>query len=377
MNDFFHITYRLFLQDGDKLEERIRSLQLEQSAELPGNVVASIGMQHVTGEVIRQEAADVDGAFDVTIAWPQQNHGNEITQFLNVLFGNISLKQGIMITGIRWSDVSPALFRGPSFGIPRIRELWGIPVRPLSCTALKPVGYSSEQLAGLAFELAVGGMDIIKDDHGLADQPSAPFIERVKHCVAAMDRAADKTGIRSRYFPNITADFSLVKDRYEMACEMGADGVLLSPMLAGPSVMHHLAHLSANGGIPIMAHPAFSGRYIADGSGMRCGFEAGLFYGGLFRALGADFVIYPNYGGRFSYSQETCHDINRQARGTETPFPAAFPTPGGGMQLDRMSHWIRTYGNDTTFLIGGSLYEDSRGLEAAARAFANILAEKA
>ena len=34
----------------------------------------------------------------------------------------------------------------------------------------------------------------------------------------------------------------------------------------------------------------------------------------------------------------------------------AFPVPGGGIDVDRIPHWVRAYGADTVFLVGGSLY---------------------
>ncbi len=422
MSDRFHVTYLLTLTADEDPEERIRALQLEQSAELPDHVVHSLGMQHVAGSVTSVTSLDASverlrGALrqlEVTIAWPGNNHGSEITQLLNVLFGNISMKTGIAVTDIRWEDLSggnATILSGSAFGIARIREKWDIHGRALACTALKPMGFSSRKLADLAYRFALGGVDIIKDDHGLADQHTAPFTERVKMCVEAVDRAAQKTGRRSRYFPNVTTDPHRVAERYEQAAGLGADGVLLCPMLVGPALMHHLARL--NTGLPIMAHPAFSGPYVAQGiapgstdtrqefpatdstakrdvtgSTVRAGspstrkkahvtvphgFEPGLFYGGLMRALGADFTIYPNTGGRFSFSRETCDAINDHARRDGQPFARCFPTPGGGMQRDRMAHWLDTYGIDTTFLMGGSLFEDPAGIEAASRAFMEAL----
>ena len=417
MSDSFHVTYLLTLFPGEEPEERIRALQLEQSAELPDGVVHKLGMQHVAGSVVRTESvAELHGEplaepsaeenppegahpqarqIKVTIAWPRGNLGNEITQLLNVLFGNISMKRGIAITDIRWEDLSgpEGLLKGPAQGIDRIRSNWDIPLRALACTALKPMGCSSVQLAELAYKFALGGVDIIKDDHGLADQSTAPFAERVRLCVEAMDRAAQKTGRRSRYFPNITADPHRVTERFELAAELGADGVLLIPMLAGPALMHHLAR--RNSGLPIMAHPAFSGSFVINDpmysvagqvsaksgpganalveSGAAHGFEAGLFYGGLMRALGADFTIYPNSGGRFSFSRQVCDAINSHARRPDHPFAPCFPTPGGGMQRDRMASWLQDYGTDTTFLMGGSLFEDPAGIEAASRAFMETL----
>ena len=54
------------------------------------------------------------------------------------------------------------MFPGAKFGIAGLRELLGVPDHPLLCTALKPMGKSSEEFAKMAYCFARGGIDIIK-----------------------------------------------------------------------------------------------------------------------------------------------------------------------------------------------------------------------
>ncbi len=258
------------------------------------------------------------------------------------------------------------LFKGPQFGIEGVRSRYEITGRPLSATALKPLGCSSKALADLAFQFAVGGIDLIKDDHGLANQVYAPFEERVRACVGAIRKAAQRMGRRSYYFPNITADAGEVESRYRVAEESGADGVLICPHVAGLTMMHRLARME--GELPVIAHPAFAGSLTTDESQ---GFAPDFLYGQLWRALGADFVIYPNTGGRFSFTLPQCRSINKAARRPDTLFKASLPMPGGGIKVENVSRWMNEYGTDTCFLIGGSLYQHTRGIEAASRVFAN------
>lgn len=432
MSNTFAVTYLLTLSNGETIEERIRQLQLEQSAELPDSVVASLGMDRVTGRVERHpddtpfpallsgmerspDDTPVPATFSgmkrtdlqhlITIHWPLENIGGDLSQLLNILFGNVSMKHGVALLDIAWDqlahsmpgkeslnkeepgevrsgevepdddvtkvqDAGRNLPGGPSMGIDAIRRKWQIPDRALSSTALKPLGSRTEQLAERAYHFARGGIDLIKDDHGLFDQSAAPFRKRVAACLQAVDRASQETGYRSRYFPNITADGDDTLRRFEWAVRQGVDGVMLAPMLSGLPMMHKMARMET--GIPIMAHPAFSGSFIARDSWPH-GFEPSLFYGALWRAFGADFIIYPNTGGRFSFDAGTCEAINREARRPDRPFVRSFPTPGGGVQLDKMPHWLERYGPDTVFLIGGSLYDKPQGIEAAARAFTNQL----
>ena len=57
----------------------------------------------------------------------------------------------------------------------------------MTCAALKPQGLSSEALGELAHAFALGGVDFIKDDHGIATQPYSSFAVRVPAIMAAVN----------------------------------------------------------------------------------------------------------------------------------------------------------------------------------------------
>ena len=89
---------------------------------------------------------------------------------------------------------------------------------------------------------------------------------------------------------------------------------------------------------------------------------------------GADAVIFPNYGGRFSLSVEECVSIanaGKEPMGTMKP---VFPCPAGGMQLDRVSDMVKNYGKDVMMLIGGGLFSCGEDLAANCRRFADTVA---
>lgn len=219
----------------------------------------------------------------------------------------------------------------------------------------------------MAYRFALGGMDCIKDDHGLADQPYAPFQRRLEACVAGVERANRETGGTSGYWPHISAVGEDLLRRLEAAAQAGAAGVLVCPHLVGPAALAEVARHVA--GLPVMAHPAFSGSYTQPRHGMTRAF----LYGALWRALGADFVIHPNAAGRFSFSEAECQAIHAAARGPQAGHAAAWPTPGGGMQRATLARWVGAYGPDTCFLIGGSLYQHPDGLTAAAAEIHSLL----
>lgn len=385
-SDRFTVTYLVNASSQVDAEKRAADITIEQTAEMPVDAIPEWITDEWTGLVREIEPADeylnskrrakesqvvkshaTDKQFRATISYPLHATGNEISQTLNLLFGNISLKPGIRVLSLDWEPLKE-LFPGPRFGVSGLRRRLGVPGRTLTCTALKPMGLNFAELADLAYRFARGGIDIIKDDHGLANQQPAPFVDRVKAVVSAVNRAADRTGRKSAYYPNITADGVETWRRYEIAEELGADGVLISPELTGLSTLAALA--KAGSGLPLMAHPAFSGGHVLN---PEHGLSPDFYYGSLWRALGADAVIYPNASGRFSFSDQQCVAINDRLRGAESPFKPAFPVPAGGIQRDSVEKWIELYGPDTIILIGGSLYQHPNGIESAAREFQHLV----
>lgn len=349
MDDSLRVHYRLRCEQGEDAEDKVVGIALEQTAELPARCIPRELLSSHTGQVDSLEQLD-DGLWDATIVYPSHLVAGELTQLLNLLFGNISLKHGILVRAVDWPESLLRHFGGPGHGIPGLRVLTDVPAgQPMTCTALKPVGSSSTDLAEQAHAFALGGIDIIKDDHGITDQPAAPFDQRLSACQAAVERANRKSGGHSLYFPNVTTSMDRLPGRLTAARDAGCRGVLLSPWLCGLDSMR-LARDQY--GLAVMAHPALTGSYFTPDHGM----APELILGDLFRLAGADASVYPNTGGRFGFSQATCEAINSRLRTPLGELLAAAPTPGGGMDAMRAPHWIRSYGADTILLIGGSLY---------------------
>jgi len=365
----FKITYQVTVQQGEQIDQKVEGMCLEQTTELPRGVLNAGIEEKAVGKPVGREQLGEE-QYRVVISWPIADVGDDISQFLNILYGNISLQPGIRILNGEWSKLYKIVFEGPSYGIDGIRNKYDISSRPLSSTALKPLGSSPSELADLCYRFALGGIDIIKDDHGLANQEFAPFEERVEACVSAIKQAAQKNGRRSYYYPNITAFASESVERYKKAAQMGADGVLICPHITGLETMHRLARLEVD--LPIIAHPAFSGGLTTHETQ---GLSPGFLYGQLWRALGADFVIYPNKGGRFTFTTEECKAINRAARDEESPFKKSLPMPAGGIKMQNVERWIQEYGQDTAFLIGGNLYEHADGIQAASEQFCQKISQ--
>lgn len=347
----FTVVYRLAGSEKDALE-KARDICLEQTVEFPVELVpAGFIQEQVVGKIEAFMPAE-KGQYQAEISFAADTAAQELTQLLNVIFGNISIKPGYRVEEIRLPEVLLQLFQGPRFGREGLRDLLQVEKRPLLFTALKPMGLSSRELAGLAYQFALGGIDIIKDDHGLTNQPFAPFQERVKLCVEAVERANQESGQKSIYVANITAPYGEILDRARFAKENGAGGLLVAPGLVGFDAMRLLAEDDSIA-LPVFSHPAMLGTYVLHP-------ENGISHEALFvqlvRLAGADGTIYPNFGGRFSFSRDECGRIAAGTAASMGQLKSIFPCPGGGMSIDNIPEMFKIYGPDVIFLVGGGIF---------------------
>jgi S-methyl-5-thioribulose 1-phosphate isomerase len=354
----FRATYHLKSEAQADASVKARDIAREQTVEVPEDTAPEVEARLV-GRIESLEP-DGSGRWRVVIAYDPVIVGGDVTALFNLLFGNISMKPAVRLIDLDFPASMLQSLPGPRFGIPGIRDLCGAPRRPLVCTATKPLGLDARALAQLCYRFARAGADIVKDDHNLADQASAPFGERVERCQEAVERANRETGGRTLYFPNVTGPLTSFEERLALTVRAGCRGVLVNLLPQGVDA----ARAIGQRGLAVLSHPTMSGAFF----GTDHGIAADILYGLLYRVIGSDGVVYTNVGGRFSYfTLELCQAINRRLRTPLGPMRPAFPVPGGGVDAARIAFWIDAYGDDTMFLIGSSLLR-APDLEAATRA---------
>jgi ribulose-bisphosphate carboxylase large chain len=340
---------------------RADALAVEQSVEVPLDAIRD---ERIRAEILARVASirpSSDG-FDVVLEIATATTGHEISQLMNMLFGNCSLHPEVELADVQFPERYCTSFRGPRFGIAGIRECTGAHGRALTCTAIKPQGSTIDQLSELARTFVRAGIDVIKDDHGLANQAFSPFAERVPAIQRAVDQANGQAGGRACYAPTLSGGPQALLEQLRISADCGVAMVLVAPMLVGLPVFGELADRV---GVPILAHPAFAGASRI---------APPLLVGRLFRLLGADATIFPNHGGRFSYGRDTCLAIARAAREPWEGFAPVLPVPAGGMTLARVDDVIEEYGIETMLLIGGGLLTAGDALLDHSRAFVERVA---
>lgn len=349
-------TYRL---RGPDPAARARAIAVEQSIEMPPEAVTTPRiLAEVVGEVL--DVTDRGGGVaDATIGLAAETVGGDAGQLLNMLFGNTSLHPDVTLIDASVPPALAAAFGGPRQGIAGLRARLGVSGRALAGSALKPQGLDPAGLAALAHRFAAGGIDLVKDDHGLADQAAAPFAARVPAVAAAIRQA----GTRTAYAPSLSGHHGTMRAQIRLARDHGLDCVLIAPMIAGLATFQALRAEFPDA--IFLAHPAMGGA-------ARIAPE--FLIGTLFPLLGADAVIFPTHGGRFGYSAATCARLAAAARTPPAGRPA-LPVPAGGITLQRVPELLDFHGPDTMLLIGGSLLLARETLTEATAGFMRAVAD--
>ncbi len=371
--DFIAATYRLTCSAAD-VERLSHDIALEQTVEVPDALIACSDLREAVvgrvGSISAVRSPSGPGSseqFDVRIDYPA-DLATGLGALINLIYGNISLKQRIRLRDLQLPDSVLRTFRGPNLGIEGLRQTLGVYGRPLLATALKPRGSTPEHLANRANQFAAGGGDLVKDDHNLIDASFEAFRERVSLCQQATIAGSQESGRPCLYFPNLAGPTGELERRAELLVRLGVRGVLIAPLIVG---LDHVRHLADRFPLAFMAHPTFAGAYFHDATH---GVEPGLLLGTLFRLAGCDATIYPNLGGRFSFTADDCRQIDRLARAPLGNLRSAWPSPAGGMSYDNLEQMAKDCGEDSIFLIGGALLGDSADLKSSTARFRDQIA---
>jgi len=125
-------------------------------------------------------------------------------------------------------------FPGPKFGIKGSREFIGLDdSQPLLGTIIKPCcGLTPEEAAEKAYQAALGGAVLMKDDEKMMNPEYCPFEKKVRLVAEGLKKAQDETGKRVIYAPHLTARPDKIRDMALRAIEYGATGVMFNAILA-------------------------------------------------------------------------------------------------------------------------------------------------
>jgi 2,3-diketo-5-methylthiopentyl-1-phosphate enolase len=366
-------TYRLYDDKADfhkKAQGIAVGLTVGSWTDLPE--AAKEQMQKHLGQVVSVVEHEPEGTesgeryADITIAYPDLNFSRDLPAFLVTAFGKLSMDGKIKLIDIEPSAQFLNAFPGPKFGVQGVRGLLGVHDRPLVMSIFKSViGHDLNNLREQFLQQALGGVDLIKDDEILFENPLTPLEERVKACISAAQEAEQATGQKLLYFTNLTGSTFKLKDNAKRAISAGANGLLFNVLAYGFDALAELA-ADPDINVPIAAHPAMAGAMYPS---IHHGISAPLLLGKLMRIAGADLSLFPSPYGSVVMPKAENLAVMEALLSPSLPQAAAFPVPSAGIHPGLVPLIMGDFGPEVVVNAGGGVHGHPLGSAAGGRAF--------
>jgi len=324
-------------------------------------------MKYLDGTV---ESIQAEGAGYITeISYPEElfEIGN-IPQYLSVIAGNLFGLSGIDAVRLLDVDFSKNVvsFKGPRFGIEGIRKIIGTTQseRPHLGTIIKPkVGLNPRDTAEVAFQAAIGGVDLIKDDETLTNQPFCLLEERVPRVMERLDQVKSETDRTVLYAVNVSTAGDRIVERAEEAVELGANMVMIDAIVCGLDAVRAVSE-DGQVPVPIHVHRTMHGaitRNREHGVAMRP-------YCRLIRMLGGDQLHTGAVSGKMDHDSNEILKDNMTLTESFYVLKDTFPVASGGLHPRGVAYELQTLGTDITLQAGGGIHGHPDGTAAGARA---------
>ena len=309
-----------------------------------------------------------DGGYLTRICFPNEifEKGN-IPQYLSVIAGNLFGLGKLEAVRLLDIDLPENLCGcGPKFGIEGVRKIVGTEVscRPHIGTIIKPkVGLNPKDTAQVAYEAALGGLDLIKDDETLTNQTFCPLFERLEAVMDALDRAKDETGKQVLYAVNVTTGGDRIVELAHKAVSAGANMLMVDVLTAGFSAIQALAEDPAIN-VPIHVHRTMHGALTRNphhGIAMRP-------IAKLVRSAGGDQLHTGSVSGKMGSKAGEVLADNIEITKPLSYLKPVFPVSSGGLHPGKVAAEISKLGTDIILQAGGGIHGHPDGTTAGTRA---------
>lgn len=359
--DYAVATYLVYGADYGNILDKAGAFAVGQS------VGTWIQVPGITAEMVERSQARVldvipagevcgEQVFLLRLAFPCVNFGGSLAMLLTSLVGN-DVSTALHTRLVDLSFTGSSGFAGPRQGMAQLRQLTGVTNRPLVLNMIKPcLGFCPNEGAKLFFEVAKGGMDLIKDDELLGSPNYNTVAARTKAYLKAADAASQYSGKTTVYLPNITASPSKMRENAKAVLDAGAKACLVNFVFAG---LDTLAELCEEFGdrLFIMAHYAGVGVL----GWKHGGIANSVFLGTLPRLAGAHamMTMYPNHG-----DCAAMYDFFRTVQAQRLPMgdiPPLLTAVGGGITPRNQALVQNELGSDVVIGIGGGVQGHPQG----------------
>ncbi len=304
--------------------------------------------------------------FIIIVAFPIININYQIPELITTLYGNISMLSRLKLLDVFLPKSFVSHFQGPKFGIAGIRKLLDVHGRPLLCGMIKPcVGISAKTAGKLVYEMAMGGIDIIKDDELLADPEFCSVEARLSECMKGIQKACKQTGKKTLYTINVTDTPSLMVKKALKVQKMGGNALMVNAYAVGYGALQELAE-NKQIELPILAHPAYAGSQFES---PLYGLTSNLIFGKFLRLSGADMLIYPGPFGKVPLVKEKAVRVAHELTYPMYNLKKVLPGPAAGNYPGMVTEMMEYFGNDFLIGAGGGIHAHPDGVVAGVKAF--------
>ena len=376
--EYIVATYLMQYPPNIDMRQMGQALAVEQSTgtwtPVPGetaevrrrHVAKLIGMWEVPDRAWDVPADLPERHYIVQIAFPEVNIGPQIPMLFTAVIGNISLFGKVKLLELRFPEKFVAGFKGPKFGIEGMRKVLNVPKRPLINIMIKPcTGWTAEWGQGAFRAVALGGVDVIKDDELIANASFNTVEERVKLIMRAEKQVYEERGEHTLYAVNVSDEIPKVFENARRAIGAGANCLMVNYLAVGFPILRALAE-DPDIQVPILGHMDVAGVYYASPDH---GISASLILGKLARLAGADMVVYPYHRGKVALTRDQCVHVGRNLTFPFYNIRPSWPMPSGGIYPYLVPQIVEDFGMDVMIGAGGGVHAHPLGATAGGKAF--------
>ncbi len=289
-----------------------------------------------------------------------------MAQYVSVVAGNLfGLRRldSVRLMDIEFPDALTR-FKGPKFGITGVRRLIGSKDRPHVGTIIKPkVGLTPEDTAAVAYQAAIGGVDLIKDDETLTDQKFCPIDRRLPLVMKRIEEAKDETGREVLYAVNISTRADQIIGRALHALDLGANMIMVDVFTTGFGALQALGE-DPRIRVPVHVHRTMHAAFTRNpehGTAM-------LPWARIIRMLGADQLHIGTVGGKMSHDAPEVKASVGALKCSCCGMKPTFPVSSGGLHPGNVEHELAMLGTDIILQAGGGIHGHPDGTAAGAKA---------
>ncbi len=368
--DYVIATYLLTGCDYSDVLRRVGNFAVGQTigtwVAVPG--ITAEMVERYQGRVLGVVAVPAgDGAeeFVLRVAFPSEHFGGSLTMLMTALVGNdVSTSLQVKLVDLELAGAGALLPEAKPLGLAFLREQLGVYGRPLVLNMIKPcAGYSPQAGAEFLRQVALGGIDLIKDDELLGSPSYNTVGERTRLYQQVLKETYEQTGKRTLYIPNVSGPPAQMRDNAARVLEAGAVCCMVNFSFAGLDALRELCAEFA-GKLFILCHYAGFGAMQSPLGGI----DDAVFLGVLPRLAGASAVMTMS-PDRSKASAVYAFRKTVQAQRLQIPRLSRVATVvGGGITPLNQTLFQDELGPDCVIGIGGAVQGHPDGARAGAQA---------